>query len=264
MSQQGISLPTRPGAWRKRVRLFRDWRFEESSKPRKKARSDRSVYFACKRLLDVAIAGTMLIALFPLMVIVAILIKLDSPGPVFFMQERVGAKRRRTREGTVWITQRFYFCKFRTMFQNSDESVHRACSRDFVGGNIDTFVDEGEASIKFKLVNDSRVTRIGRLLRKTSIDELPQLINVLAGDMSLVGPRPVPPYEVALYKKFHYERLAALPGITGLWQVNGRCRVPFEEMVRMDLQLIRNPSLWLDIKILFLTIPAVLSQRGAD
>src|SRR5947208_10896876 len=102
----------------------------------------------------------MLIALFPLMVIVAILIKLDSPGPVFFVQERVGAKRRRTRDGTVWITQRFYFYKFRTMFHNSDQSVHRACSRDFVGGYADKFVDEHGTSVKFKLVNDPRVTRI--------------------------------------------------------------------------------------------------------
>jgi lipopolysaccharide/colanic/teichoic acid biosynthesis glycosyltransferase len=264
VSQQDISLPSRAGSWRNRIRLFRDGPFEESSKPRTREESDRSLYFACKRFLDVTIAGATLIALFPFMVIVAILIKLDSPGPVFFVQERMGAKRCRTRHGTVWITRRFYFYKFRTMFQNSDQSKHRACSRDFVGGHVDKFVNEDDRIAKFKLVNDSRITRIGRLLRKTSIDELPQLVNVLAGDMSLVGPRPVPPYEVALYKRFHYGRLAAIPGITGLWQVNGRCRVPFEEMVRMDLQLIRNPSLWQDIKILFLTIPAVLSQRGAD
>ncbi len=264
MSQQDISLPSRAGSSRNRVELRLQRTLQEFGQFAQKAGRSRSVYFVCKRLLDVTVASVMLVVLFPLMVIVAILIKLDSRGPVFFVQERVGAKRQSTGGGTVWITQRFRFYKFRTMFQNSDQSVHQACSRDFVGGRTDKFVNEGDTKAKFKLVNDSRVTRIGCLLRKTSIDELPQLINVLTGDMSLVGPRPVPPYEVALYRRFHYRRLEALPGVTGLWQVSGRCRVPFEDMVRMDLELVRNSSLWLDIKILFLTIPAVLSQRGAD
>jgi lipopolysaccharide/colanic/teichoic acid biosynthesis glycosyltransferase len=108
------------------------------------------------------------------------------------------------------------------------------------------------------------VTRIGRLLRRTSLDELPQLFNVLKGQMSLVGPRPVPPYEVACYRNGDHKRLTALPGITGLWQVNGRCQVSFEEMIRMDLEYVRKASFWLDLQILFLTIPAVLCGRGAE
>jgi lipopolysaccharide/colanic/teichoic acid biosynthesis glycosyltransferase len=133
--------------------------------------------------------------------------------------------------------------------------------RDFVKGRARP---SSKSNGKFKLTNDARVTRIGRLLRKSSLDELPQLFNVLKGDMSLVGPRPVPPYEVACYGNGHHKRLAALPGITGYWQVKGRGQVSFEEMIRMDLEYIQNASMWRDLKILFLTIPAVLSRRGAE
>jgi lipopolysaccharide/colanic/teichoic acid biosynthesis glycosyltransferase len=121
-----------------------------------------------------------------------------------------------------------------------------------------------EGGPKFKLSNDPRVTRVGHILRKTSLDELPQLVNVLKGEMSLVGPRPLPTYEVAEYQAWHRERLAALPGITGLWQVQGRCEVTFEEQVQMDIEYVRNQSLWQDIKILLSTIPAVVSGRGAE
>jgi lipopolysaccharide/colanic/teichoic acid biosynthesis glycosyltransferase len=151
--------------------------------------------------------------------------------------------------------------KFRSMVQNADSSVHEAYIQDFVKGRARP---SAKSNGKFKLTNDARVTRIGCLLRKFSLDELPQLLNVLKGDMSLVGPRPVPPYEVACYGDGHHKRLAALPGITGYWQVKGRCQVSFEEMIRMDLEYIRNASLWFDFKILFLTIPAVLSRRGAE
>ena len=119
------------------------------------------------------------------------------------------------------------------------------------------------ARLDSRLIDDPRVTRIGRILRRTSLDELPQLFNVIRGEMSLVGPRPVPLYEVAAYQPWQRERLAALPGITGLWQVRGRCELSFEDMVRLDVEYIRNQSIWLDFKILSLTIPAVLSGRGA-
>jgi lipopolysaccharide/colanic/teichoic acid biosynthesis glycosyltransferase len=223
--------------------------------------SESDPYFACKRCLDVFLAGLLLILLLPLLVLIAVLIKLDSPGPVIFTQERVGAKRQWLGRQAIWIIRNFTMYKFRSMVQNADSSVHEAYIRDFVEGRAQASPENGG---KFKLTNDSRVTRIGHLLRKFSLDELPQLFNVLRGDMSLVGPRPVPPYEVACYGSGHHKRLAALPGITGFWQVKGRCRVSFEEMIRMDIDYIRNASLSLDLKILFLTIPAVLSRRGAE
>jgi lipopolysaccharide/colanic/teichoic acid biosynthesis glycosyltransferase len=142
------------------------------------------------------------------------------------------------------------------MVANADETVHEKHIEAFVSGRID---DEN-----FKLANDSRITRVGYYLRKTSMDELPQLINVVRGEMSLVGPRPVPTYEVALYQQWHHERLAALPGMTGLWQVEGRSHVTFEEMVSMDIDYVRRASLGLDLSILVRTIPAVLSGRGAE
>jgi lipopolysaccharide/colanic/teichoic acid biosynthesis glycosyltransferase len=147
------------------------------------------------------------------------------------------------------------------MVEDADSSLHEAFCKAFVEGRIESL--DGDESA-FKLARDPRVTRVGRLLRKTSLDELPQLVNVLKGEMSLVGPRPVPTYEVAGYQTWHCERLAALPGITGLWQIKGRGRVTFEEMIRMDIDYVRNRSLWLDIKILVFTIPAVLSGRGAE
>jgi exopolysaccharide production protein ExoY len=224
-------------------------------------RRESNFYYVAKRSLDVFLAGLALILIFPLLLLIAVLIKLDSPGPVFFTQERVGAKRQWLGRQAIWIIQNFTMFKFRSMVQNADSSVHEAYIRDFVEGHVQPTQESGG---KFKLTNDARVTRFGRLLRKLSLDELPQLLNVLIGNMSLVGPRPVPPYEVACYGNGHHNRLAALPGITGFWQVKGRCQVSFEEMIRMDLEYIRNASLAFDLKILFLTIPAVLSRRGAE
>jgi lipopolysaccharide/colanic/teichoic acid biosynthesis glycosyltransferase len=211
--------------------------------------------------MDVILAGLLLILLSPALLLIALLIKLDSPGPLIFKQERVGTKRHRLGSKVVWITRNFSFYKFRSMFQNADSSAHEAYIRAFVNGSVQASEESGG---KFKLTNDPRVTRIGRILRKTSLDELPQLVNVLKGQMSLVGPRPVPPYEVACYRNGDHQRLAALPGITGLWQVNGRCQVPFEKMIEMDLEYIREASAWLDLKILLHTIPVVLSGRGAE
>ncbi len=224
-------------------------------------RADNNLYFAAKRGVDVILAGLLLILLSPLILVIAILISLDSAGPIFFTQERVGARRQSMGRQAIWMIRNFTMYKFRSMVQNADSSVHEAYIKDFVEGRAQATPENGG---KFKLTNDPRVTPLGRLLRKFSLDELPQLINVLKGDMSLVGPRPVPPYEVACYGNGHHKRLAALPGITGFWQVKGRGRVTFEEMIRMDIQYVENASLWLDLKVLFLTIPAVLSRRGAE
>jgi lipopolysaccharide/colanic/teichoic acid biosynthesis glycosyltransferase len=223
--------------------------------------SENIFYGVLKRGMDIFLTTALLILLSPLLLLIALLIKLDSPGPVIFTQERVGAKRQKLGRQRVWLVQNFKFYKFRSMVQDADPSLHEAYIKDFVEGRAQPTAESGG---KFKLTNDPRVTGVGRFLRKFSLDELPQLFNVLKGDMSLVGPRPVPTYEVAGYRPRHHNRFAAMPGITGWWQVKGRCRVSFEEMIRMDLDYIRNASLWFDLKILFLTIPAVLSRRGAE
>jgi lipopolysaccharide/colanic/teichoic acid biosynthesis glycosyltransferase len=195
------------------------------------------------------------------MALIAILIKLDSAGPALFKQERVGT-RRNVKDGAVtWQVRTFVIYKFRTMVQNADSSVHEQHIQAFVEGQV-TGSENSQA--KFKLNNDPRVTRVGRFLRKTSLDELPQLFNVIKGEVSLVGPRPVPVYEAAQYQPWHRERLAALPGVTGLWQISGRCALSFDEMIWLDIDYVRNQSLWLDLKIMALTIPAVLSGRGAE
>jgi lipopolysaccharide/colanic/teichoic acid biosynthesis glycosyltransferase len=203
----------------------------------------------------------LLVLLSPLMLLIAVLIKLDTRGPVLFTQERVGTSRRSRNGRLSWEIRNFRMYKFRSMVHNADNSVHEAYIKAWVEGRAEA---ANEAGTKFKLTNDPRITRIGRIIRKTSLDELPQLFNVLKGEMSLVGPRPVPTYEVAQYEEWHCERLAALPGMTGLWQVRGRCQVPFEDQVRMDIEYVRSKSLWLDLQLLVLTIPAVLSGDGAE
>jgi lipopolysaccharide/colanic/teichoic acid biosynthesis glycosyltransferase len=223
--------------------------------------SQKQLYYVCKRCLDFCLAVSALILLLPLLLLIALLIKVDSSGPIFFTHERVGTKRARLRGEAVWVIENFPMHKFRSMVQNADSAAHEAYIRDFVQGRVQPDRAKGG---KFKLTNDPRVTRIGRILRRTSLDELPQLFNVLKGQMSLVGPRPVPPYEVACYRPGDHKRLTAPPGITGLWQVNGRCQVSFEEMIHMDLEYIQKASLWIDLRILFLTIPAVLCGRGAE
>jgi lipopolysaccharide/colanic/teichoic acid biosynthesis glycosyltransferase len=223
--------------------------------------SENEIYFVCKRCIDLSLAALVLILLLPVLLLIAVLIKIDSSGPVFFTHERVGAKRLQVQGKATWVVGNFRMHKFRSMVQNADSALHEAYIRDFVEGRVQP--NDGPDG-KFKLTNDPRVTRIGKVLRRTSLDELPQLLNVMKGQMSLVGPRPVPPYEVACYRPGDHKRLTALPGITGLWQVNGRCRVSFEEMIDMDLEYISNASLWLDLQILFQTIPAVLCGRGAE
>ena len=218
--------------------------------------SDRMAYFWTKRVVDIAISLVLLVLLSPVLLLVALLIKLDSSGPVIFSQERAGYHWRRR----VPVT--FIMHKFRSMYHNSDQAAHRQFIRSWVRGE-DGLGEGGSPERWLKLTNDPRVTRVGRFIRKTSLDELPQLWNVLIGEMSLVGPRPVPLYEVEEYQEWHRKRLEATPGITCFWQVWGRGHTNVDEMVRMDLEYIEKQSIWLDIKLLVLTIPVVFTGRGA-
>jgi exopolysaccharide biosynthesis polyprenyl glycosylphosphotransferase len=203
-----------------------------------------------KRASDLIIALLTLAVLAPLWLLIALLIKLDSRGQIFYKQERVGM------DGRV-----FLFYKFRTMRAGTDDSEHREFQRRYILGRPDS--NQGDAGRPaYKLRADERVTRVGWILRKGSLDELPQLFNVLRGDMSIVGPRPPIPYEVESYQLWHRKRLDMKPGITGLWQVSGRNRLSFDEMVRMDLYYIENWSLLLDLKIILRTLPVML--RGDD
>ncbi len=214
------------------------------------SRQTVSMASMAKRGLDIAGSAALLVVLAPVLLIIAALVKLTSPGPVFFRQVRVG-------EGA----KPFTMLKFRTMRVDADDRVHREYVASLIAaGGQGTAAQDGV----FKITNDPRVTSIGRVLRKTSLDELPQFINVLLGSMSLVGPRPPIPYEVEQYKAWHHRRvLDAKPGITGLWQVTGRSRTTFDEMVRLDLRYARTSSLWTDIKILLATPRAVFSGKGA-
>jgi lipopolysaccharide/colanic/teichoic acid biosynthesis glycosyltransferase len=219
-----------------------------------------SQYHVAKRCLDLAGGVLLMAASLPIFILVAVLIRLDSRGPVLYCQERAGSRLHREKGKRVWRLQPFIVFKFRTMLAHVDSSLHEKHVEAFIRGRLER---DSSSSAGFKLNADPRVTRIGRILRRTSLDELPQLLNVIKGDMSLVGPRPLPLYEVALYQDAHSDRFAALPGITGLWQVSGRCDVSFEEMIELDTTYVRRQSLWLDMKILLLTIPAVVRGRGA-
>jgi lipopolysaccharide/colanic/teichoic acid biosynthesis glycosyltransferase len=227
---------------------------------------NRRIYYVSKRILDFSLALLALIILSPLIVLVAILIKLDSPGPIFFKQDRVSVRLRRTYNHiTYWQRITFRCYKFRTMVCNADPSLHKSYIKALIDNDCESMAAlQGENTQIRKLIHDSRVTRLGRILRKSSIDEIPQFINVIKGEMSLVGPRPAIPYEVEMYKPWHYRRLETKPGITGLWQVMGRSSVDFDEMIRLDMLYIQKQSFWFDLKIIFLTPWIVLSGRGAD
>jgi lipopolysaccharide/colanic/teichoic acid biosynthesis glycosyltransferase len=230
-----------------------------------KAVKDRPSYYVTKRIIDLVIAPLVLLFLAPFIFLLALLIKLDSEGPVLFRQIRVGAKRHTRGEYVYWDQAQFECLKFRTMYPDSDQTLHQNFVQAFVNNDHQGMeAVQGCKTSTCKLIHDPRVTRIGRFLRKTSLDELPQLVNIMRGEMSLVGPRPDVPYAVKQYKPWHFERLAALPGLTGLWQTKGRSNVMFDEMVRMDIEYVRNQSMFLDLKILLLTVPAVLSRRGAE
>lgn len=193
-----------------------------------------------KRVADLLVSAAVLVLCLPLMAFIAIVVKLDSPGPILFVQTRVGYRGRK-----------FRFYKFRSMHRDAEE----------IRGSL-LRLNEASGPV-FKIRNDPRITRVGRILRKFSLDELPQLVNVLLGDMSLVGARPQLPCEVVAYTTHDWKRLSAQPGITCLWQIGGRSDIPFEQWVELDIEYIRRQSLWLDLKILIRTIPAVVSGRGA-
>lgn len=204
-----------------------------------------------KRAMDIAGSALMLVLLAPLLLVIAAMVKATSKGPVLFKQHRVGQYGRR-----------FTFLKFRSMRVDNDSSVHREYVTKLIAGEADRVKAHTDGASVYKLANDNRITRIGAFLRKTSLDELPQFINVLKGDMSLVGPRPPIPYELAAYQTWHRRRvLEVKPGITGLWQVTGRSQVKFDDMVRLDLRYATSWSPWLDLKILLRTPGAVI--KGA-
>jgi len=210
---------------------------------------DRKWYALSKKVLDIVGGTLLLLLLLPLMLVIAVAIKATSPGPAILVQERVG------KGGKV-----FPFYKFRSMYNNLDRSIDVGFARAYIHGLPSATVEWDGV---FKPANDKRVTPIGRLLRKASLDELPQLFNVLKGDMSLVGPRPSMPYEVDVYQPWHFRRLEVLPGITGLAQINGRSNLTFKEIVKIDIKYIERRCLLLDLKILLKTMPVVLSGRGA-
>jgi lipopolysaccharide/colanic/teichoic acid biosynthesis glycosyltransferase len=224
----------------------------------------RKGYFLSKRILDVFLALIVLVFISPLMALIAVAILIYSPGPVFFVQERVGAKRQNRKGNQYWKKEKFKIYKFRTMKVHSDSSIHRAYVKALIENDRDQMNSlQGENTEIRKLIHDSRITRPGALLRKFSLDELPQFWNVLRGDMSLVGPRPAIPYEVEMYKPWHCQRLAAQPGITGFQQVKARCTSDFDEQVRLDVEYINNQSLWLDLKIILMTPLVIFSTKGA-
>lgn len=218
-------------------------------------RSCTGVSRLAKRSIDLFGSALAMLIFSPLILVVSLLIKITSKGPVLFKQERIGR-----------FGEKFVFLKFRSMHINCDDSIHREYIKKLIAGEINTEKGNNPAggSRVFKLQNDPRVTSIGAFLRKTSLDEIPQFLNVLRGEMSLVGPRPSIPYEFEKYDIWHRHRLLQVkPGITGLWQVKGRSSTSFDEMVRLDLRYLRDWSVWLDIKLLLMTPWAVLKGKGA-
>jgi exopolysaccharide biosynthesis polyprenyl glycosylphosphotransferase len=212
---------------------------------------ERRPSLVTKRAIDVVGSLALIVLLSPLLLVIACLVKLTSKGPVVFRQTRLGQ-----------FGEGFTFLKFRSMYTHADSSVHQEYIKSFIRERTNSNTAVIERSV-YKLKNDSRITRVGAFLRRTSLDELPQLFNVLSGRMSLVGPRPPLPYEFSAYETWHKRRLFVKPGITGYWQIEGRSRVKFDEMVRMDIRYAKSWSLWLDVKILARTPLVVLHGNGA-
>lgn len=223
----------------------------DSGTPRITVRERSGCERFLKRFIDLSISLFVLIVGFPFLFAVAVLIKITSKGPVFFTQERI------REHGAV-----FTLYKFRTMKTDCDDSLHREFTRSFIQGQLPkSTLDEKESST-YKLKDDPRVTAVGNFLRRTSLDEIPQFINILRGEMSIVGPRPPLAYEYEYYEDWHKLRLTVKPGLTGLWQVSGRSSVPFHEMVMLDLYYIENWSLRLDTRIMLQTVPVMLVGTG--
>lgn len=215
-----------------------------------KAISINPNYLRAKRILDIVFTLLISPVLIIVGIIVALCIKLDSKGPIFFRQKRYGEN-----------GAEFEFLKFRSMYVNNDHTIHREKMLEYMknGQNLN---DTATATTAYKYINDPRITRVGRFIRKTSLDELPQFWNVLRGEMSLVGPRPPISYEVEQYSSHDKLRLMGKPGLTGTWQVYGRSRVTFQEMVEMDIEYLEQQSIWQDIKLIFLTVPVMIFARG--
>ena len=215
----------------------------------------RKVFRIMKRVMDVSGGLTALLLFAPVFLVIAVAIKATSKGPVLFRQRRIGQ-----------YGKSFVFLKFRSMYVNSDAAAHKEYVTQLIAGRAlkQSATGQSKGDGVYKLTKDPRITPVGSFLRKTSLDELPQFINVIKGEMSLVGPRPPVPYEVEAYELWHRSRLLeAKPGITGLWQVSGRSRVKFDDMVRLDLHYARNWSPWMDLKILLRTPGAVVLGEGA-
>ena len=206
-------------------------------------------YAATKRVFDLTVCIIMAPFLIPLSLLLAVLIRLDSPGPIFFVQERAG------KGGRV-----FKMIKFRTMHHNIDRDSHREFMKAYVNGQVGA----SETQKVFKPVHKNQVTRMGRILRKTSLDEMPQLLNIIKGEMSLVGPRPNVLWEVEEYQGWHNERLEILPGITGLAQVRGRSGIQFDKIVEYDIEYVKKRSMQFDLQILWWTFASVIFGKGAQ
>ncbi|HYV22433.1 MAG TPA: sugar transferase [Candidatus Bathyarchaeia archaeon] len=209
------------------------------------ARAGDALYAAAKRAIDLLVAVTLLIALLPVFAVICLAIRLDSGGPIFYRAERIGR-----------FGRSFSVAKFRSMRAGADQTPHIRFIQSLMR-------DDATPCDLYKVTADDRITRVGRWLRRTSLDELPQLWNIVRGDMSLVGPRPDVPYAVREYNTDTAQRLQVRPGITGLWQVSGRSRLSLKDMYRLDVDYARRASLWLDLEILLRTVPVVLGHEGA-
>lgn len=228
---------------------------------------NRPIYFLMKRVLDVTLASLALLLIWPLMLALMFFVKLDSPGSAFFAQKRVGVRRRHLNGNVYWERTHFTCYKFRSMRIDADQNLHRKFVEAYIAGDdarMASVQPDKNGKTKYKLNGDPRITKMGNFLRKTSLDELPQLWNVLNGELSLVGPRPAIPYELENYSSWHMRRFEAIQGMTGLWQVKGRGELGFNDMVELDVEYTEKQSFWMDLKILLGTIPAVLLNRGAQ
>lgn len=235
-----LDTQTRMGAW------YRDTSYPKTLQ---RMQTQTFVYERIKRVFDIVLAAALLLILSPLLLLLALAIKLDSPGPVLFVQRRTG------RYGRP-----FNFFKFRSMsYSPQHVEVHRQYVRQYANGDGDAEAPNG---VHKPLNSGLVITRVGKIVRHTSLDELPQLWNILRGDMSFVGPRAWADYELENYKDWHYRRLEVLPGLTGLAQINGRSALGFDQIIRLDIEYIDRRSIWLDFAIMFKTIPVVLTGNN--